>query len=164
MMNVKILSVVTTPYIYHGCSTRKTFWEENLTGEEKFTLGEFSSVNMKNCARRNVREHRDIKGSDKYVTLDITLKFDRLNKMRIRSLESKVKFGKGLITSLSLENKNIPKKYKKVRYAIRNVIKKDLSKFIREFENYHKKVMRRIGPNMRVPTVCFTYQDILQSV
>ena len=27
--------------------------------------------------------HRDIKGSDKYVTLDISLKFDSLEKMKI---------------------------------------------------------------------------------
>ena len=47
MMNMKLLEVVTPPYIYHGCSTRKTFWEEEFTGEEKFTLGEFSAMNMK---------------------------------------------------------------------------------------------------------------------
>ena len=45
MMNMKILVFVTQPSIYHGCSTRKTFWEENFTGEEKFTLGDFSAMN-----------------------------------------------------------------------------------------------------------------------
>ena len=65
MINMKLLAVVTPPSIYHGCSTRKTF------GEEKFTIGEFSAVNMKNCGRQNVRKHRDIKDSEKYVTLDI---------------------------------------------------------------------------------------------
>ena len=49
MMNMKILAVVTPPYIYHGCSNWKTLWEEKFTGEEKFTLGEFSAVNMKDC-------------------------------------------------------------------------------------------------------------------
>ena len=43
MMNMKLLAVVTPPTIYHGCSTRKTFWEEMYTGEEKL----FSGVNMK---------------------------------------------------------------------------------------------------------------------
>ena len=57
------------------------FWEE------KFTLGEFTAVNIKNCGRRNVRKHRDIKGGDKYVTLDISLKFDSLDKMKITSSE-----------------------------------------------------------------------------
>ena len=47
MMNMNLLSVVTPPSIYHGCSTQKTFWEEKYKGEEKFTLGEFSAVNMK---------------------------------------------------------------------------------------------------------------------
>ena len=65
MMNMKLLKVVTPPSIYHGCSTWKTLWEENLTGEEKFTLGEFSVVNMKFVCRHNVRKHIDIKGSDK---------------------------------------------------------------------------------------------------
>ena len=62
-MNMNILSVVTPTSIYHGYSTGKTFWEEKFTGEEKFTLGEFSDVNMQNCGRRNVRKHREIKGS-----------------------------------------------------------------------------------------------------
>ena len=89
----------------HGCSTRKIFLEEDLTGEEKFIIGELSIVNMINFGRRNVRKHRNIKGSYKYVTLDILLKFESLDKMRITSLESKVKFvgsRKGFITSMSL--------------------------------------------------------------
>ena len=91
MMNMNPLAVVTPSSIYHGCFTRKTFWEENFTGEENFTLGKFSHVNMKNCCCRNVRKHREIKGSDKYVTLDISLKFDSLDKTKIISSESKVK-------------------------------------------------------------------------
>ena len=59
-MNINLLAVVKPPYIYHGCSTQKNFWEENFTGEEKFTLGEFSAVNIKNFGRRNERrEKRD---------------------------------------------------------------------------------------------------------
>ena len=83
MMNMKLLAVVTPPSIYHGCSNWKTFWDE------KFTPGEFTAVNMKNCGRRNFRKHIYIKGSDKYVTLDIPLKFGSLDKMRITSSESK---------------------------------------------------------------------------
>ena len=78
MMKMKLLAVATTLSIYHGCSTRKMFWEEKFTGEEKFTLGEFSAANMKNCGRPNVRKHRYIKDSDKYNTLDISLKFGSL--------------------------------------------------------------------------------------
>ena len=68
MMNMKLLAVVTPLSIYHGCSTQKTFWEETFTGEEKL----FSTVNMKNCGLCNVRKHNEIKGSDKYITLDIS--------------------------------------------------------------------------------------------
>ena len=44
---------------------------------------------MQNCGRRNFRKHKEIKGSDKYVTLDMSLKFDSLEKMIITSSESK---------------------------------------------------------------------------
>ena len=64
---MKFIAVVTPSSIYHGCFTWKIFWEENLTGKEDL----FQSVNMKSCGRRNVRKHNDIRGSDKYVTLDI---------------------------------------------------------------------------------------------
>ena len=87
---MKPLSDVPPPSIYHGCSTWKTFWEEEFTGEENFTLGDFTAVNMKSCGRFNVRKHKDIKGSYKYVTLEILLKFDSLDKMRITSSGSKV--------------------------------------------------------------------------
>ena len=83
MMNMKLPSVVTPPSIYHGCSTRKTFWEGKFRGEEKLTLVEFTAVNMKNCGPRNVRKHGDIKFSDNYVTLDILLNFDSLENMMI---------------------------------------------------------------------------------
>ena len=41
MMNMKLLAVVTPQFIYYGCSTQKAVCEENFTGEENFTLGEF---------------------------------------------------------------------------------------------------------------------------
>ena len=65
MMKMKLLVVVTPPSIYHGCSTRKTFWEEKFTVKENL----FLAVDMKNCGRRNVRKIKEIRGSDKYVTL-----------------------------------------------------------------------------------------------
>ena len=42
-INMKFLAVVTPPAIYHGCFTRKTFWEEKFSGKEDL----FLSVNMK---------------------------------------------------------------------------------------------------------------------
>ena len=73
---MKFLVIVTPPSIYHGCSTRKTFWEKNFTGKKYL----FQSVNMKNCGRRKVRKDKEIKGSDKIVTLNISAKSDSLNK------------------------------------------------------------------------------------
>ena len=69
MINIKLLAIVTPPSIYHGCFTLKTFWEKKFTGEENFTLGEFSATNMKNYGHQNVRKHRDIKGSNKMSKL-----------------------------------------------------------------------------------------------
>ena len=62
-MNINLLAIVTPPYIYHGCSTRNTLWEGN------FTFGEFTPVNMKKIGPRNVRKHREINDSEKYITL-----------------------------------------------------------------------------------------------
>ena len=59
--------------------------------------------------RRNVRKNKAIRGSDKYVTLDISSKFDSLDKMKITSSESKEKLersGKGLINSLAFKTKS----------------------------------------------------------
>ena len=83
MMNMKLLEVVAPLSIYRGCCTRKMFWEEKFTDDKKL----FSAVNMKNCGRHNVRKHREIKASDNYVTLDISLKFDIMEKMTITSSE-----------------------------------------------------------------------------
>ena len=136
---MKFLLVVTPPSIYHGCSNRKTFWEEKFTGKQDL----FESVNMKNCGRCKVMKHKEIKGSNKCVTLNIhdilniSEKFDSLNKMETTSSESKVELersGKRLVTALTLKTKAKSKKYKKSRYAIGNVSMKDLSNKIKEFE------------------------------
>ena len=82
-MNMKLLSVVTPLSIYHGRSNHKTFWEGN------FTHDEFTPVNMKMCGRRNVRKNRDIKNGEKYITLEISLKFGSLDKMKIEYSDPK---------------------------------------------------------------------------
>ena len=72
-----------------------------------------------------------------YEILNISEKFDDLNKMETTSSESKVELegsGKWLVTPLALKTKARPKKYKKTRYAIGNVSMKDLSNKIKEFE------------------------------
>ena len=92
---------------------------------------------MKICGCRNIRKQIKIKGSDKYVILNISLKSDSLNRMEITSSESEDNLGrsgKGLITSLGFKFKSSPKEYKKARHAIGNISKKELSKIIRDFE------------------------------
>ena len=89
---------------------------------------------MKVCGCRKVRKHKEIKSSDKIVTLNVSAKFDMLNKMETTSSESKVKLGrlgKGLVTALAPKTKVRSKKYKKAMYAIVNFSMKDLSNTIK---------------------------------
>ena len=69
---------------------------------------------MKNCGHSKVRKHKKIKGSDKCVTLNfyeilnISEKFDDLNKMETTSSESKVELerqGNRFVTDLALKTK-----------------------------------------------------------
>ena len=63
---------------------------------------------MKNCGRRKVMKHKEIKGRDKIVTLNVSANFDSLNKMETTSSESKGKLGrsgKGLVTALAIKTK-----------------------------------------------------------
>ena len=109
---MKVLVVVTPPSIDHGCSTWKTFWEEKFTGKQDL----FQSVNMKNCDRCKVRKHKEIKGSDECVTLNISKKFYNLDKMETTSSESKGesgRSGKGLVTALAIKTKSRPKNTKR---------------------------------------------------
>ena len=94
-------------------------------------------MNMENGGRHNIGKPRDIMDSDKYITLDILLKFASQEKIRITSSEPKDylgRSGKRLTNSLGLKTNVRSKKYKKARYVITNVSMKDLSKIIKEFE------------------------------
>ena len=130
-MIMKLLGNVTSLSIYHGCSTRKKFWEGN------FIPGEFTPMNMKHCGCRNVRKHREIKDSYKCIILEMSLKFGSLDRIIITVLEQKYylgRSGKGLNTSLSLNTNIRSNRYKNGRYVITNVSTKDISKIIKEFE------------------------------
>ena len=127
-MKMKLLLVVTPLYIYHGFPTHKMFWQEKI-----------AQLNMKNCERRNVRKHKEIKDGEKYITLDIYLDFCSLYKMKITSLEPKyclLILGKGLNTSLGINTVRSSKKKKKARYAITNVSLNYIANIIKEFERF----------------------------
>ena len=99
---------------------------------------------MKKCGRRKVGKYKEIKGSENIVTLNISAKFDSLNKMKTTSSESKgklVRSGKGLVADLYFKTKVRSQKYKKARYAIGNVSMKDLSNNIKEFEKLSRYLM-----------------------
>ena len=116
---MKFLVVVSPLSIYHGCSTRKTFWEGKCTGKKQDL---FVSSNMINCGQRNVRKHRAINDIYERVNLNmnkilkISEEFDNMDNMETTSSESKEKMegsGKWLVTPLALNRKVTWKKYKK---------------------------------------------------
>ena len=116
-------------------------------------------MKMKNCGRHNIRKHREIKGIDKYFTLDISLNFGSLDKMIITSSKPKDdlgRSGRGLVNSLGLKAKERLKKYKKSRYSIRNINMKELSNIIREFEKLPYKIYESRRPKYD-PTGSYFY-------
>ena len=149
---MKILAVVTPSSIYHGCSTWKTLWEE------KFTLGEFKPVNMKKCGRHNVRKHIEIKNGDKYITLDILLKFCSMDNTKITYSEPKYylgRSGKGLITSLGIKN-NVRSKKKKIQgMPLIMSVQRIFQILSRSLKFSLLRVICRRGPNMKSLTVTF---------
>ena len=76
--------------------------------------------------------------------------------MENTSSESKEKLersGKGLVTALDFKTKVRLPKYKKARYAIGNVSKKDLSKIIKEFDKIGKLTyVKRIPKHEPTPS------------
>ena len=69
--------------------------------------------------------------------------------METTSSESKVKLGrsgKGLVTALAFKTKVRSSKYKKARYAIRNVSEKDISMIISEFKKFEKLTYEKKRP------------------
>ena len=91
--------------------------------------------------------------------MDIPLKFDSLDKMKITSSESKGKLErsvKALITSMCFQCKVRLHKYKKAWYAIVNVSKKDISKIIREFYKFEKLPHEKKIPKLEPTDSYFT--------
>ena len=160
---MKFLAIVSPPSIYHGCSTRKTFWEEKFAGKKQDL---FEPVNMRNCGKRNVRKHKEFKKGDesvtdenKYEILEISDKFDILDMMETTSSESKAKLGRSgkvLVTALTPSTKERSTKYKMARYDIINVSKKDLVNKITEFEFFLRYLMPKRNPNMNQLRATFT--------
>ena len=68
---------------------------------------------MKSFVCQNVSKYKDIKDSDNYVILDISLNFGSMYKMIITVSDPKGNFGRSgkyLITSMGIKAKAIPKK------------------------------------------------------
>ena len=103
---------------------------------------------MKTFGSCNVKKHMYIKNGEKYITLDIWLKFGSLEKMKITSSEPKYylgRSGKGLINYLGLKTNVRSKKKKMARYTITNVSMKYNSNIIKEFERFpYKGYVRKI--------------------
>ena len=76
---------------------------------------------MKNGGHK-VRKHKEIKSSDKIVTLNVSAKFDSLNKMETTSSESKGKLrrsGKGFGNRSGSQDQSKVEKIQKVKVCRR---------------------------------------------
>ena len=96
---------------------------------------------MKSFGRRKVRKHKEIRGSDKIVNLDISAKFDSLNKTETTSSESKERFGKirkGVGKRSGFQYQSKVAKIKKAMYAIVSFSEKDIPNIIKKFEKIEK--------------------------
>ena len=126
-MNIKFLAVITPPPgIYHGCSTRKTFWEER-----------FTPVNITSFVRRKVRKHREIMNGEKYIILNISSKLHCVDKRGLNSSYSKDYMGrlcKCLTNSIDLRIKWSNNKNKS-RFAIADITNQYFRKLLRSFKN-----------------------------
>ena len=137
-MESKILDLTIYLYIcyehesHRSCNT--TVYLSWFLYLEDFLGGIFHTGEHENCGSCNFRKHREIKNGEKYITLDISLDFGSLYKMKIISSEPKYYVqisGKGFITSLDLKTIRKSKKKKKSRYAINNVSLEGISKVIK---------------------------------
>ena len=109
--------------------------------------------------RPNVSKHKYIKGSDKYVTLDISLKFDSLDKIKITSSESKGKqerSGMGLITSMGFKAKVRPQNTKRQGIPQEMSIRRTFLRLLGSLRHLRNYLMRKRGPNMSLLKVTFT--------
>ena len=158
-MNTDILEAVIPLSIFHTWFTLNTFWEG------KFTLSDFTHVNMKICDRRNVREHIEIQNGEKYITLDILLKFGSMYRMKITSLDPKHYLGrsvKGLINSLGINT--IVRSKKSQVMSLLMAVWRIIQRLSRSLRFFLIRVMCGRVPNMNPLTVNFICHDSLHSV
>ena len=93
-----------------------------------------------------------------YVTLDISLNFDKMDKIKITSSESKRKLErseKGLIISLGFKAKVRLQKYKRQGMPSEMSVRMTSPRLLESLRNLRHYLMRRRGPSMSLLTVTF---------
>ena len=152
---MKLLEVVTPPSVYHACFTRKTFLREHFTGEEKSHLVS-SQLRTRKIVVVALLLNTDISRIVTNTSPRWESNIQRRNKNLGRSEME-------LISSLGINAKVRPDKYKKARYSIGNIIMKDPSKIIRYFEKLPNINMKWGGPNTIPLVKCMLRADPLNS-
>ena len=113
-------------------------------------------MNREKFGRRNVRNHRDIKDGENFITLDISLKHFSLDKIKITISEPEDylgRSGKGFITYMGTKTIVRLKKKKRAKYAINNVSLKKFPKLLINLRSCIMRVMCGRGPNIYILTV-----------
>ena len=123
---MNFLEVVTPPSINHGFSTWKTFWEKK-----------FTPVNTRSFGHCNIKKHKEIRNSEQYITLNISLKLDFLDNTEVTYPGSRDYIGtsgKRMNTSMTFSTIRSSKKKQKESNSITEIFPQDFMKLLEEFK------------------------------
>ena len=124
---MKLIAVINPLSIYYSGSTRKKFWEENLT-----------PVTTRSCGRHNVRKLKEIKNVEQYTNSEISLKLDFMDNMEVTFSGSRNYVGrtvKGLNNSLTLRIRRRSNKKQKSNTDNTGVVTKNNMKLHEEVKD-----------------------------
>ena len=151
---MKILAVVTPPYIYHGCSTWKTFWEEKFTGKDNL----FLSVTWKIVVVAklvNTRISRVVTSTSPWTSHQ-SLTVSTIWKPHIQSQNKYWKDQeRGWLSFWISRPKQGRKNTKRQGMPSEMLVRRNFQRLLRSLRKFRNYLMRRRGPNMSLMTATF---------
>ena len=160
-MNMKLRTVDTPPYIYHGCYTQKMFWEEICI------IDEFSTVNMKNIVIAmlgNTEISRVVTITSPWTShwnLAVWKRFEThiQSQKIIREYQERY----WLTLWVSIPNQ-VQRSTKRQGMPSKTLVRRIFHRLLGSLTSYLIWVVRGGGQNMSLLTVTFTHEYRLRSV
>ena len=125
---MKFLVLVIPLSSYNCWSTRKTFWDANVT-----------PVNMRSCGHCSVRKNKEIKNGENYIDLGIYLQIECVGKREVTSSGSRYYVlisVKGKTNSLTLRTRRSSNKKHKASTSNTDVVSQYFIKLFEEFNDF----------------------------